>query len=407
MNIQFGSSGTLAKVTALTDGGRNVIFDLRTGSTSSFNHDGLEEFQVGDVLLLTGDDNGNKRTATKMPREAWPEALWVGIVKIKLPDLTVIDSGARFRPVPTVDTVNYEVGNTVQAGDVVGVTRVISDKPIKYIDLPEVDDTVIDKFRANVTGESGPSFEDFGGLQSVVDRARELIELNLQRKDQLSAIGARPTKGILFTGKPGTGKTMLAKIIASVTNAAFYEISGPEIFSKWYGQSEEVLRKLFDAAGSHDKAIIFFDEIDSVAAQRGDESHEASKRVVAQLLTLMDGFTPSGNVIVIAATNRPQDLDVALRRPGRFDVEIEFPYPNERDREDILRKTARKLCTNGPLPHGDVAKRSEGWSAADLAQIWSEAALLAVGDSRLEIREEDYLGGFERVFRNRMRSRET
>ena len=152
-----------------------------------------------------------------------------------------------------------------------------------------------------------------------MSRARELIEVPLRNHEALSAIGARPIKGVLFTGEPGTGKTMLARIIAAQSGAAFYEISGPEIFSKWYGQSEELLRKLFQAAAKHDKAIIFFDEIDSVAAQRGDESHEASKRVVAQLLTLMDGFTPDTNVVVIAATNRPQDLDVALRRPGRFD----------------------------------------------------------------------------------------
>ena len=178
------------------------------------------------------------------------------------------------------------------------------------------------------------------------------------------------------------------------------------IFSKWYGQSEELLRKLFEKAGKQEKAIIFFDEIDSIAAQRGDESHEVSKRVVAQLLTLMDGFASDTNVVVIAATNRPQDLDVALRRPGRFDWEIKFPYPDERDRKDILIKTARCLCTREPLPHAIIAERSAGWSAAELAQIWSEAALLAVQDRRKQIYEEDYIGGFERVSRNRNRTRE-
>ena len=407
MNVELGASGTLARVTAVGDGGRSVFFDLRSGNTGSFTHNGQEEYTTGDVLLITDDINGSSSAVTKVPLTAWPDALWVGIVKVKLPDITVIDSGARFRTVPTVTTANYEVGNTVQAGDVQGVTRVLSEKPIKYIDLPEVDDSVIDKFRTGQPDESSPRFDDFGGLRSVVARARELIEIPLQQSERLSAIGARPIKGVLFTGEPGTGKTMLAKIIASETDAIFYEISGPEIFSKWYGQSEELLRKLFEAAAKDDKAIIFFDEIDSVAAQRGDESHEASKRVVAQLLTLMDGFTSNSNVIVIAATNRPQDLDVALRRPGRFDWEIEFPYPDERDREDILRKTARKLCKRDSLPHEDIARMSEGWSAADLAQIWSEAALLAVGDGRSQIWEEDYIGGFERVSRNRNRSKET
>ena len=407
MNVELGASGMLARVTAVGGSGRSVFFDLRSGNTGSFNHDGQEEYQIGDVLLITGDINGSSAAITMVALTAWPDALWVGIVKVKLPDITVVDSGARFRTVPTVTTVNYEVGNTVQTGDVQGVTRVLSEKPIKYIDLPEVDGSVIDRFRAGQPNDSSPRFDDFGGLQGVVTRALELIEIPLRHSERLSTIGARPIKGVLFTGEPGTGKTMLAKIIASETDATFYEISGPEIFSKWYGQSEELLRKLFEAAAKDDKAIIFFDEIDSVAAQRGDESHEASKRVVAQLLTLMDGFTSNSNIIVVAATNRPQDLDVALRRPGRFDWEIEFPFPDERDREDILRKTARKLCTKDPLPHDDIARMSEGWSAADLAQIWSEAALLAVGDGRSQIWQEDYIGGFERVARNRNRSKET
>ena len=407
MTIQFGTTGTLAKVTVVSDDGRNVYFDLRSGNTGSFSHNGLETYAVGDILLIPDDIAGNSTAITKMSSSAWPEALWIGIVKIKLEDVTVIESSGRLRTVPTVAELNYAVGNTVQAGDVQGVTRIVSEKPIKYIDLPEVDDSVIDKFRTSRPNESSLRFDDFGGLAPVVARARELIEVPLRHSDQLSAIGARPIKGVLLTGDPGTGKTMLAKIIASETEAVFYEISGPEIFSKWYGQSEELLRKLFEAAAKDSKAIIFFDEIDSVAAQRGDESHEASKRVVAQLLTLMDGFTSNSNVIVIAATNRPQDLDVALRRPGRFDWEIEFPYPGEYDREDILRKTARRLCTKDPLPHGDIARMSGGWSGAELAQIWTEAALLAVGDGRSEIREEDYIGGFERVSRYRHQSRES
>ena len=285
----------------------------------------IRSILIGDVLLITGDIDNNDVDIEKVPGSAWPDDLWVGIVKIKLPDITVIDSGARFRTVPTVAMPFYESGNTVLAGDVQGVTRVLSERPIKYIDLPEVDDSVIDRFRLEHSEKDDLGFDDFGGLSAVVARARELIEVPLRSGDALSGIGARPIKGVLFTGEPGTGKTMLARIIAAQTEATFFEISGPEVFSKWYGQSEELIRKLFEAARKEERAIIFFDEIDSVAAQRGDESHEASKRVVAQLLTLMDGFKPETNVVVIAATNRPQDLDVALRRPGRFDWEIEFP----------------------------------------------------------------------------------
>ena len=405
MRIDLGPSGILARVTAISGDGNSVYFDLRNGKTGSFSNVD-QEYLIGDVLLITGDIDKKDVNIEKVPGSAWPDDLWVGIVKIKLTDITVIDSGARFRTVPTVAMPFYESGNTVLAGDVQGVTRVLSERPIKYIDLPEVDDSVIDRFRLEQPEKDDLGFDDFGGLSEVVTRARELIEVPLRSGDALSAIGARPIKGVLFTGKPGTGKTMLARIIAAQTEATFFEISGPEVFSKWYGQSEELIRKLFEAARKEERAIIFFDEIDSVAAQRGDDSHEASKRVVAQLLTLMDGFKPETNVVVIAATNRPQDLDVALRRPGRFDWEIEFPYPDESDRKDILAKTARRLLTKDPLPHDVIAELTSGWSAAELTHIWSEAALLAVMDNRRQIYEEDYVGGFERVSRYRNRPRE-
>lgn len=305
--------------------------------------------------------------------------------------------------VPSRAEVAYEVGNTVEAGDVQGVVRVLSEEPIKYIDLPAIDEEVVNRFRTGGSSDNQLTFDDFGGLSSVVKRARELIELPLQRHEELAKIGARATKGVLFTGPPGTGKTLLARIIAAQAGAAFFEISGPEIFSKWYGQSEEFLRRIFDAAAEDKRVIIFFDEIDSVAAHRDDDAHEASRRVVAQLLTLMDGFDSTGNVVVIAATNRPQDLDVALRRRGRLDWEIQFPLPSVEDRLDILIKTARNLQTLDPLPHKFVAARTDGWSSTELAAIWTDASLLAVADNRSDIFIEDYIGGFERVERKRKR----
>ena len=401
--MEMGSSGPLVKVTAISEDCERVYVDFRNGNSGSFDNQDYG-FAVGDVLVICVDEANKPVGFEKVPSNAWPDGLWVGIVKLKLADITIIEYAGRLRQVPTKPTPDYEVDNTVLAGDTEGVTRVLSEKPIKYIEYGELDDSVVKRFRFQSGGQSDLSFDDFGGLSDVVVRARELIEIPLIQSEALSEIGARPIKGVLFTGEPGTGKTMLARIIAAQSGAAFYEISGPEIFSKWYGQSEELLRKLFEAAAAEERAIIFFDEIDSVAAQRGDHSHEASKRVVAQLLTLMDGFDSDANVVVIAATNRPKDLDLALRRPGRFDWVIDFPYPNECDRKDILVKTARRIRTREPLPHGEVAAMTEGWSAAELAQIWSEASLLSVRDKRRCIYAEDYVGGFERVCRNRSRA---
>lgn len=398
----LGQTGTIAKITSIDENGV-VYFDLRDGKTGSFTPI-EEDYSVGDVLLISQPSAQSKATITQAPKETWPSQLWIGIVKLKLEDMTVLASGGTLREVPTTTTPPYEVGNTVQCRDTTGVIRVLSKTPIRYLDLPEVDDSVVDRFRSVEANDL--TFDDFGGLSAVVARARELIELPLRRQAYLSEIGTRAVKGVLFTGPPGTGKTMLARIIASQADASFYEISGPAIFSKWYGQSEEVLRRIFQSAEKDERAIVFFDEIDSVAAQRDDQSHEVSKRVVAQLLTLMDGFSTTEGIVVVAATNRPQDLDIALRRPGRFDWEIEFPYPNDADRRDILVKTARKLKTRGPLPYNEISAKTGAWSAAELTQIWTEAALLAVADDRKAIRNEDFIGGFERVSSYRRQARE-
>jgi transitional endoplasmic reticulum ATPase len=388
----------LARVHSVANDGHRLYLEFRNGQTATVDSDSPFELSVGSVVFVRAAEH----YIEAVPDEVWPEESWVGVVRLKLPDTSIVESSGQLKLLKTRSEVHYREGNTVEARDSYGVVRVLSEDPIRFLDLPAVDDAFIGKFKAP-TGISGETFDDFGGLQDVVDRARELIEVPLQHHAALSKIGARPIKGVLFTGPPGTGKTMLARIIANKADAEFYQISGPEVFSKWYGQSEEILRKLFEDAAKQERAIIFFDEIDSVAGQRAEEAHEASRRVVAQLLTLMDGFTADNNVVVIAATNRPQDIDIALRRPGRFDWEVQFPLPSRQDRESILRASARRLSTVEPLPHAWISERTEAWSAAELSAIWSEAALLAVEDNRNTIMAEDYLGGFERVSAQRHR----
>jgi transitional endoplasmic reticulum ATPase len=246
--------------------------------------------------------------------------------------------------------------------------------------------------------------EDFGGLSQVVSEARNVIKQSLTKRSTLKRMGVRPVRGILFTGAPGTGKTLLARIIAQENSSEFIVISGPEILGQWIGQSEKELRRVFELAAAQESCIIFFDEIDSIAGHRHTDVHEASKRLVAQFLVQMDGFENEGNVVVIAATNRPEDIDKALRRPGRFDRTIHFPTPTRSDRIKILEASGRKCPTQEALPHEWVADRTEDWSAADLAAIWREAANLALDDEREVFMEEDYIGGYVRVASQRHHS---
>lgn len=393
--------GTLGRVRHVSPDGRQLAVELRGGQVATATFNEATDLEVGNVVIVR--DHALERVAD----ELWVEQTWVGVVKIKRPDRTVIDrGGGQWQLLPTNDAVEYAVGNTVEVSDSAGVVEVLHPDPIRLVDFGELDESVVNEFKPR-SRDREETFADFGGLLDVVERAQELIEVPLEHHERLAKIKARPIKGVLFTGEPGTGKTMLARIIANQSGAEFLEISGPQFISKWVGQSEEILRLLFDYAAKQERCIIFFDEIDSVAGQRSGESHESSRRVVAQLLTKMDGFTAADNVVVIAATNRPDDIDIALRRPGRFDWEIHFPYPDRNDREQILRASERRHAVRGDLPHAYVAGRTDGWSGADLAAIWTEAAGLAVIDERDAIGVEDFLGGYERVAsrHGRVRSR--
>ena len=180
---------------------------------------------------------------------------------------------------------------------------------------------------------------------------------------------------------PGTGKTFLARIVANQEGATFYPVRGPEVVSKYYGQTEKVLRDIFADAKKQDKAIIFFDELDSIASSRDSLTNDFSRSVVAQLLTLLDGFE-SDSVFIIAATNRPDTIDPALKRPGRLDKVIEFPPPGEEDREAILLSYALRNTEDVRLPYEYLAEQTHGWTPAELESIWQAAARCAVREDR-------------------------
>ena len=219
------------------------------------------------------------------------------------------------------------------------------------------------------------TYDDIGGLGDTISQVREMIELPLKHPELFSRLGIDPPKGVLLHGPPGTGKTLLAKAVAAESDAQFYPVAGPEIMGSRYGESEERLREVFKEAQENAPSIIFFDELDSIAPKREQVGGETERRVVAQLLTLMDGLAPRQNVIVIAATNRVDAIDEALRRPGRFDREIIIGVPDLDGRREILGIHTRGMPLNDDVVIDDLARTTYGFVGADLASLAREAAI--------------------------------
>jgi transitional endoplasmic reticulum ATPase len=242
---------------------------------------------------------------------------------------------------------------------------------VKYEAVSELEQE-IEKIRDRIT------YEDIGGLDDVIQKVREMIELPIRHPELFKRIGIDPPKGVLLQGPPGTGKTLLAKAVAYETDAHFISISGPEIMSKFFGQSEENLRRVFEDAKERAPSIIFFDEIDSIAPKRDEGKTQVESRVVAQLLSLMDGIEGRGEIIVIGATNRINDVDIALRRPGRFDREIEISVPNKEGRYEILLIHTRGMPLHNDVDLKYIADRTHGFVGADIESLVKEAAMLAI-----------------------------
>ncbi len=233
------------------------------------------------------------------------------------------------------------------------------------------------------------SYEDIGGLKEEIQKVREMIELPLRHPEIFEKLGIEAPKGVLLYGPPGTGKTLLAKAVANETNAHFISISGPEIMSKFYGESEARLREIFKEAKEKAPSIMFVDEIDSIAPKREEVMGEVERRVVSQLLSLMDGLEARGKVIVIAATNRPNAIDPALRRPGRFDREIEIKVPDKRGRLEILQIHTRNMPLDTDVDQDRVAAVTHGFVGADLEYLCKEAAMKCLRRLLPELNLED------------------
>ena len=364
-------------------------------------------WQAGDVLSL----QGKKRTAALL-WPGYPEDTGTGVIRLdgntrrnagvsiddRIP-LRIIQSapaeGVVFAPtVPLRITGGeeyfrrYMEGRVLTRGDIVEISVMGRKIELMAVRVTPAKDAVVITDRTRIEISEKPAkeekavprvtYEDIGGLGPEIKKVREMIELPMKHPELFDRLGVEAPKGVLLYGPPGTGKTLLARALASETNAHFETLSGPEIMSKYYGESEEKLRQLFKTAEEQAPSIVLIDEIDSIAPKREEVTGEVERRVVAQLLALMDGMESRGKVVVIGATNRPDALDPALRRPGRFDREIEIGVPNRQSRFEVLQIHTRGMPLAKDVSLDKLADITHGYVGADLAALAREAGMSAI-----------------------------
>jgi len=330
------------------------------------------EAPIAEEIFLTGLERSYLiRDSEYLARKLEKRALTIGdrlsfYAMGRRVDLVVID----FKP--KSDVVRISLDTKISFAEKQDIE--LKQKPISHVKYEAISniEEEMHKMATRIT------YEDIGGLEEEIQKIREMIELPILHPELFEKIGISPPKGVLLHGPPGTGKTLLARSVAYETDAHFISISGPEIMSKFFGQSEENLRKIFDEAKENSPSIIFFDEIDSIASKQDEGGSQVESRVVAQLLSLMDGLEKRGKVIIIGATNKINKIDVALRRPGRFDREIEIGVPNVNGRYEILLIHTRGMPLNPDVDLKLLAEKTHGFVGADFNALTKEAAMLAI-----------------------------
>ncbi len=407
--------------------------------------------EVGDVVKISGD----KETVAKVFRLSSKDE-GMGIIRIdglvrknakvsigdkvevkkvsvedaeKVVIAPVIEEGNRLRFGDGIDSYVKKrlVNRPILAGDAIvvpGIALMGGSVPFMVISTKPLEPVVVTKETSIIVKEEPVSegemvattrvtYEDVGGLDEELKRVREMIELPLKHPKLFDRLGIEPPKGVLLHGPPGTGKTWIAKAVANESGANFFSVQGPEIMSKYYGQSEEKLREKFEEAKDQSPSIIFIDELDSIAPKRDEVKGEVERRVVAQLLTLMDGLTHRGETIVIAATNRVDAIDPALRRPGRFDREIDIGLPDRDGRKEILQIHTRGMPVSDDVDLERLAEMTHGFAGADLESLAKEAAMRSLrrylpeidldqpipGEilEKMEVRKEDFLNAIREI----------
>jgi len=405
---------------------------------------------VGDVVSI----NGKKETAAKA-WPAYPEDQGQGLVRID--GFIRKNSGASINELVQIKKVDAEYAASVKLapvdirisvdndfirfvkdrlidrpatrGDTLLIMMlghsvpflVVNSRPNGIVKIsPSTEITIMSEPVPEMEMPSRTTYEDIGGLDDAILRIREMVELPLKHPEIFQRLGIDPPKGVLLHGPPGGGKTLLARAVANESDANFYSINGPEIMSKFYGESEARMRKMFEDAEKNSPSILFIDEIDAIAPKRGDVTGEVERRVVAQLLASMDGLKGRGHVIVIGATNRPEAIDPALRRPGRFDREIEIGIPDAKGRLEILKIHTRGMPLTDDVDVDHMAQITHGYTGADLEALSREAAMKALRRylpridleekriphevlDQMEVSNEDVLSAFREITPTAMR----
>jgi len=420
------SDRDLALVNEIADNG-NLILGFLDGGGKDTLPDDTGEAEVGDIVAVEEISYREEKVVEVVKKGGYDRGKSVAVVEAVFDDKLAVRTENGLieieRPEETV-----EEGYTIALTPSQSFGGVMGEEPIEIELKPDLE---VDSINLNLGSDDDEeeeseednglyrpenidevSFDDVIGLQDAKDRLIEAVSLPMEKPDEMERFNLEGRFGILFYGPPGTGKTMLAKAAANEwgSSDSFFHIGGPEIVSKYYGECERQIRDIFAAAkqkaeDEDEPAVVFVDEIDSVVPRR-DRADETERRIVAQFLSELDGLEDRGDIIVIGATNLIEVIDPAVRRPGRFDEEIEFTLPGTEERKDILEVHSRSMPVSSSVDFYDIAERTRGWSGADLESMVKKAGLIAVKEDRQQVHHEDFVIALERFDEQREAKRQ-
>lgn len=423
------SEEKLALVNEVADNG-DLIVGFTDNSGSATVSDFTDDAEVSDIVKVeeTISSYEDDKAVKVVKKGGYDRGRTVGVIESVFDEKMAVRTENGLIEVGRPDE-TIEEGYTIALTHSQSFSQILGEDEIEIEPKPDLEVDAInlnlgsedeDEEEENEEGEGlykpenigDVSFDDVIGLQEAKDRLTEAVSLPMEKPGEMDRFDLEGRFGILFYGPPGTGKTMLAKAAANEwgSSDSFFHIGGPEIVSKYYGESERQIRKVFEAAKKKaeeedEPAVVFIDEIDSVVPRR-DRADETERRIVAQFLSELDGLEDRGDIIVIGATNLIEVIDPAVRRPGRFDEEIEFTLPDTEERRDILKVHSNNMPVSSSVDFEDIAERTRGWSGADLESIVKKAGLIAVKEDRQEVHHEDFVIALERFDEQREAKRQ-